>query len=189
MRSAAAEALTQFVFWSKPAPYRVQTGATQGDGTRVVPATCKTGLGAARRTMLVHNVEAIAAVFVAGRVTYGARWACGDAALDAVIVRDAGAMGGLCPRCADKDLYGPTVYRFFDRAGHLLYVGSTINWPARRRAHQKKAPWWSEVAEEHAQRCADMVSACAAEALAIQTEHPRCNRLLRRRPVPARRAT
>jgi predicted GIY-YIG superfamily endonuclease len=37
------------------------------------------------------------------------------------------------------------VYRFFDRAGRLLYIGITVNPPARFAAHAVDKPWWPEV--------------------------------------------
>lgn len=37
------------------------------------------------------------------------------------------------------------VYRFFDRAGRLLYIGITVNPQSRFTAHAEEKPWWVEV--------------------------------------------
>ncbi|WDZ87172.1 hypothetical protein [Micromonospora cathayae] len=37
------------------------------------------------------------------------------------------------------------LYRFFDRAGRLLYIGITVNPQSRFAAHSDDKPWWPEV--------------------------------------------
>jgi excinuclease UvrABC nuclease subunit len=79
------------------------------------------------------------------------------------------------------------LYRFFDEAGELLYVGITVNLPLRLRAHSQR-DWWTDVrtmtAEEHPDREAVLV----AERVAIEGEHPRHNVCLNRgRRQPRRR--
>ncbi|MEU8185990.1 hypothetical protein [Micromonospora carbonacea] len=37
------------------------------------------------------------------------------------------------------------LYRFFDRAGRLLYIGISVNPPARFARHADDKPWWPEV--------------------------------------------
>lgn len=76
----------------------------------------------------------------------------------------------------------PTVYRFYDAAGVLLYVGSTWRPHARWRQHQGK-PWFPEVATARIEQFPDVESMRAAEREAICTEHPRHNVIGRRRPV------
>lgn len=38
------------------------------------------------------------------------------------------------------------VYRFFDSADRLLYIGATNDLRTRIKAHQRTKPWWPEVA-------------------------------------------
>lgn len=71
---------------------------------------------------------------------------------------------------------GPhVVYRCFDAAGHLLYIGCTASPATRFRKHAKQSRWWAEVAsitrETHDGRTAGL----HAETLAIALEHPRYN--------------
>ncbi|WP_181307710.1 GIY-YIG nuclease family protein [Nonomuraea fuscirosea] len=37
------------------------------------------------------------------------------------------------------------VYRLFNTDDEMIYVGSTVNLPARLRAHAKQKRWWPEV--------------------------------------------
>lgn len=68
------------------------------------------------------------------------------------------------------------VYRVFDEAGVLLYVGCTTQPIEKRmRGHEMQSPWWpfynSVTVEEHATRD----EARYAEFTAITAEHPRWN--------------
>ncbi|WP_420124375.1 GIY-YIG nuclease family protein [Nakamurella sp.] len=40
------------------------------------------------------------------------------------------------------------LYRLFDRAGNLLYIGITVNPPSRFGQHADEKPWWPEVDPE-----------------------------------------
>lgn len=65
-----------------------------------------------------------------------------------------------------------TLYRFFDTAGSLLYVGRTIS-PARRwREHEKNSPWFTAVAKVTRQVFATAAEVDQAERRAIATERP-----------------
>lgn len=70
---------------------------------------------------------------------------------------------------------GAEVYRAFDHAGRLLYVGCSVDVEARLRQHERTAVWWPfqsritrEVFESHE-------DALTAEKAAIAAEHPRWN--------------
>lgn len=39
------------------------------------------------------------------------------------------------------------LYRFYDAAGALLYVGITIDPGSRWRSHAHDKPWWQQVAQ------------------------------------------
>ena len=76
------------------------------------------------------------------------------------------------------------LYRFYDAAGALLYVGITCNRRARFAAH-RKAPWASEAVRSTVEPYPDRTSAHAAEIAAIAAEHPRHN--VNHRPYAASR--
>lgn len=63
------------------------------------------------------------------------------------------------------------LYRFYDAAGDLLYVGITLNPDERWKKHRKK-PWWHTVASIRLETYLDRESVLAAEREAIITEHP-----------------
>ncbi len=68
-----------------------------------------------------------------------------------------------------------TLYRFWNAAGDLLYVGLSGDPQARWRGHRANKPWWREIAQitlEHFDTLEDLK---AAETAAIQTECPAYN--------------
>lgn len=67
------------------------------------------------------------------------------------------------------------VYRLYDAAGALLYVGmSTRPW-TRMPGHQSRSPWWGEVARQEMTWFRSEADALSAEARAIAAEHPMHN--------------
>ncbi|MGH9004547.1 MAG: GIY-YIG nuclease family protein [Acidimicrobiia bacterium] len=67
------------------------------------------------------------------------------------------------------------LYRFYDDAGSLLYIGITHNPGQRWAAHMRHKPWWSEVATIRLEEHPDRASVLAAERAAIRSEGPRYN--------------
>lgn len=142
----------------------------------VSPVRLKTAWGTPRRSGLIHIAEAVASTLDGGRIVYGARWICGGATKDAVLVGEHGDARPSCEVCRSRAA-GPVVYRFFDRADAVLYVGSTRSFFSRRRTHEKSAPWWPEVYRETIEPFPSVVAASMAEVSAIRAERPRHNRL------------
>jgi len=71
--------------------------------------------------------------------------------------------------------YGPWLYRLFDDAGALLYIGKTVRLPVERLNGHWRKPWWAEVTQVSLERHrADWVC-LAAEVAAIKAERPRYN--------------
>jgi excinuclease UvrABC nuclease subunit len=68
------------------------------------------------------------------------------------------------------------LYRCFDAAGDLLYIGATYNTRQRFRRHRQSTPWWSEVASTTEESFEFRWQAMAAERAAIVAERPRYNR-------------
>lgn len=67
------------------------------------------------------------------------------------------------------------LYRFFDPAGALLYVGISLDPGSRWKQHRDDKPWWAEVAQATIEPHPDRVSVLAAEKAAIIAERPRYN--------------
>jgi hypothetical protein len=65
------------------------------------------------------------------------------------------------------------VYRAYDAADRLVYVGCTADWPGRLRNHVNATWWWTrEIVRVELVVCGGRVSALAEEALVIRAEHP-----------------
>lgn len=67
------------------------------------------------------------------------------------------------------------VYRFYDAAGSLLYVGATRIPQRRWSQHASRQSWWTDVARKTIRWHQTKEAALAAEKEAIRTEHPRYN--------------
>ncbi len=67
------------------------------------------------------------------------------------------------------------LYRFYDHAGELLYIGITRDPAARWSQHSGDKPWWHRVQRITIQAMPDRASALAAERIAIKAENPRYN--------------
>jgi predicted GIY-YIG superfamily endonuclease len=66
------------------------------------------------------------------------------------------------------------LYRFYNKAGTLLYVGITAKPPERFRHHLAKQ-WWAEVANIAVESYDSYEELVAVERMAIQQEHPLYN--------------
>ena len=68
------------------------------------------------------------------------------------------------------------VYRCFDAAGHLMYVGATNDWPQRSSHHRARTPWWPNITTVIPTTYPNRAEALAAELAAIRAEAPLHNR-------------
>ena len=68
------------------------------------------------------------------------------------------------------------LYRLFDAAGRLLYVGISSNPEERLKSHASTAPWWPLVANRDIAAYPSRGAAEDAETEAIKTEQPLYNR-------------
>jgi excinuclease UvrABC nuclease subunit len=65
-----------------------------------------------------------------------------------------------------------SVYRYYDAAGHLLYVGCSVS-PARRYSiHKAIAPWFKQMQRMTVEMFDTVPAARIAEANAIRDEKP-----------------
>lgn len=80
------------------------------------------------------------------------------------------------------------LYRHFDEAGQLLYVGISLNSMKRLRQHSAKAHWFTEISRVEIEWLPTREQAIKAEAKAIHHEKPKWNvvrpRHIELRPVP-----
>lgn len=67
------------------------------------------------------------------------------------------------------------VYRFYGADRELLYIGITINPPARFTRHQAGKSWWDDVVRIALEQHPSRESALLAEREYIITERPRHN--------------
>lgn len=67
------------------------------------------------------------------------------------------------------------MYRLFDEAGQLLYVGIAVNPDTRWSTHAREKTWWPQVARRTVEWFDDRPSAEAAEVAAIASEAPQFN--------------
>lgn len=68
------------------------------------------------------------------------------------------------------------LYRFFDAAGNLLYVGISDNLATRFKWHRENQSWWGDVATKTIAWYGTRNKAFAAEDYMIKTEFPLHNR-------------
>lgn len=83
-----------------------------------------------------------------------------------------------------------SLYRHFSRDGRLLYVGISLSWPARTKAHAKGSRWFEQVAKVEIERFPTREIALSAEREAITRERPAFNIMHNRgaaRPSPRKR--
>ena len=72
-------------------------------------------------------------------------------------------------------LRGVALYRAYDDAGRLLYIGVSKHWPKRWAQHADFSPWVYEVTRLEVEYFASRQQACERERQAIQAESPRWN--------------
>lgn len=68
-----------------------------------------------------------------------------------------------------------SLYRHFAADGSLLYVGISLSWPARTKAHLRQSRWFEEVARVEIERFPSREDALNAERHAIKSERPKFN--------------
>ena len=73
------------------------------------------------------------------------------------------------------DVGRTAVYRFYDAAGLLLYVGITNDVMHRWKKHAAEKPWWLDAWTQTVQWYGSRAEAEAEETRAIKEERPKCN--------------
>lgn len=80
-----------------------------------------------------------------------------------------------------------SLYRHFANDGSLLYVGISLSWPQRTKAHAKGSRWFEQVARVEIENFPTREAALDAEREAIKREKPAFNVIHNRAsPAPAR---
>jgi hypothetical protein len=77
-----------------------------------------------------------------------------------------------------------TVYRCFNEANELLYVGLSVCADKRLEQHAYSSGWFKEVAYTERQIVATRAEAFEVEAKAIEEENPKHNKRGGQKPVP-----
>lgn len=76
------------------------------------------------------------------------------------------------PERASCVLVPTALYRHFDAAGRLLYVGISLNAVARLSQHRQCSAWFREIARVEIEWHPSREAACEAEVQAIRSEQP-----------------
>lgn len=69
------------------------------------------------------------------------------------------------------------LYRHFDAAGILLYVGISVRPAQRQTQHRRRSPWFATIARTEIEWLPGLDEAITAEAKAIRSENPRHNKV------------
>lgn len=77
---------------------------------------------------------------------------------------------------SDKTDRKTSLYRHYDAAGRLLYVGISFSAITRTAQHAAYSPWWDDVARMDVERFSSRAEAEAAEIVAIREERPLFNK-------------
>ncbi|WP_051813489.1 GIY-YIG nuclease family protein [Kitasatospora sp. MBT63] len=83
-------------------------------------------------------------------------------------------------RAAALNARRTALYRLFDAAGVLLYVGIASHLPRRFEKHAKDKPWWTDVARKEIEWFDGRSAAESAEEFAIVAERPLHNKKMAR---------
>lgn len=75
------------------------------------------------------------------------------------------------------------LYRFYDEDGSLLYIGITLDLPARMRAHRGDKPWWTEVYRIEIEHFDSRPEVDRAERESILNERPKYNVMYNKAPA------
>jgi predicted GIY-YIG superfamily endonuclease len=90
-------------------------------------------------------------------------------------------------RTTDIYLEPHVVYRIYDKAGDLLYVGVTVDFETRMQYHRSRSAWFPGYSHHELTEYPDRWKAESAETAAIMNEQPRHNQAQAkplRRPRP-----
>lgn len=78
-----------------------------------------------------------------------------------------------------------SLYRHFGNDGSLLYVGISLSWPSRTKAHAHGSRWFDQVARVEIEQFATREAALEAEREAIKREKPKFN-VIHNRSAPVK---
>jgi hypothetical protein len=121
---------------------------------------------------LAHLVRSTERHIWNDKVALRAEWACGENSCDVALLDSGDDWPQKCERCLHRNY----VYRCFDDAGRLIYIGSTCNEYSRFTFHRGRTPWWPSVARVKKEEYPTLFEARQAEAKAIAAEQPLHNR-------------
>lgn len=129
----------------------------------------KVPYGKGRTGVMVHRVRKTCAYLRDGRLGYYALWECSNSSPDATFLAEPGNRDW-CYVC--KYAQQPLVYRFYDMAVRVIYIGSTDTFAARQQRHERSSEWWPDVASIRLEHFPTYDEALVAERRAIRAERP-----------------
>jgi excinuclease UvrABC nuclease subunit len=68
-----------------------------------------------------------------------------------------------------------SVYEMYDADGVLLYIGRSVQVPARLQTHSQQKPWWTDVARIETTHLYTPEAAVRCESALIELKRPRWN--------------
>jgi hypothetical protein len=139
---------------------------------------CKTVWATPRSGTIAHMMRGASACVDREKIFYKAHWFCGAISSQDVVLLPEEHGLKVCQGCLDG-ADGPTLYRCWNAAGELLYIGIA---KARRRrmAQHTRDPWWPSVADVTFENFPLIEHALVAERMAIRAEQPLHNRMYRK---------
>lgn len=135
----------------------------------IVPVKLKVPFGMGKTGVIVHRTRRADARLHDDRLSYYAHWECSNSSPDAVLLAEVGDRD-MCYIC--KYAQQPLVYRFYDVAVRVIYIGATDSFAARQQAHERSSEWWPDVASIRLERFPTYSHALVAERRAIRAERP-----------------
>lgn len=145
------------------------------DGVVVSEFRSNGAVGAAQRTGVGHYLALAAELSYMGETRIAAVWLCGATTTDAVMLPEQDNPACVLCHFSEACPRGPVVYRLYDEADQLLYIGYTVNAAQRLRSHSTGKKWWPEVARMDFERHPTDNAALNAESKAIREAPGRYN--------------
>lgn len=129
-----------------------------------------------RRNTATHRTVFASAASIRGETANYAKAACGRYSNRAVLLVDVNEDTNFCDDCLLDGFQPTVVYRMWNAADHLIYVGSTADLLVRLYVHSRQTWWFAQAVRVTYEIHPTEADARIAESIAIKTEQPLYNR-------------